>query len=156
MHEPVMLTVAAEGALIDIDSTLFIQAVLFAVMGFIASKLLFRPYLRMREERAAGIEGARDDAERMQAEAAARLTEYEEKLAAARSRAQVEQRKIRSEAADHEREVTDKARAEANKAITSAREKVDSEVEAARNELMPRADELARDMVSKLLEREVA
>lgn len=156
MHEPVMLTLASEGALIDVDSTLLIQFVLFAFMGLVATKLLFRPYLKMREERAAGIEGARDDAERMQAEAAARLADYEDKLAAARGRAAEEQRSIRSEASAHEAEVTGKARAEAQAAITAAKAKVDTEVASARADLMPRADELAREMASKLLGREVA
>jgi F-type H+-transporting ATPase subunit b len=156
MHEQATLMLASSGALIDVDSTLLIQFVLFSFMGLVASRLLFKPYLKMREERAAGIEGAKADAERMQAEAAARLADYEDKLAAARSRAQVEQRKIRAEAATHEHEVTAKARAAANESIASARQTVDREVASARKELMPKADEIARDVASKLLGREVA
>ena len=38
--------------LIDIDFTVFIQLLLFFVVAVIGSRLLFRPYLRMRDERA--------------------------------------------------------------------------------------------------------
>jgi hypothetical protein len=78
---------ASGGALIDIDSTLFIQLGLFALFAFVATRALFRPYLRMREEREAGIEGARALATRLGAEADARLQDYQDKLAAARARA---------------------------------------------------------------------
>jgi len=155
MHEPVLISLAAEHALIDVDSTILIQAVIFAIMGFAATRLLFRPYLKMRDERAAGIEGARAEAERMSAEAEARLADYEHKLEAARAKAHLEQRAIRAEATAHESEVTNKARAEAQKALDAARGTIRTELESARSELMPRADELAREMASKLLGREV-
>jgi len=156
MHQPVVLTLASGGALIDIDSTLFIQLAIFAVFGFVATRVLFRPYLRMREDRVAGIDGARAEATRLAAEADARLADYEAKLAAARTRAGNEQRRIRAEAATHEREVTDKARAEAARTIAEARTTIDAERKAAEAELLPRADAVARQVAGKLLGREVA
>ena len=54
-----------EHPLIDIDHTVWIQLLLFFVVAFIASRLVFRPYLRMRDERTAGIEGARDEGARL-------------------------------------------------------------------------------------------
>ena len=36
-----------EHPLIDIDHTVWIQLVLFFVVAFVSSRLLFRPYLRM-------------------------------------------------------------------------------------------------------------
>jgi F-type H+-transporting ATPase subunit b len=158
MDSTVLLTVAAGGEhpLIDLDLTVLVQFGLFLLTAIIANQLLFKPYLKMRDERSAGIEGARSEADRLSAEADARLTDYEEKLAAARNRANEQRRSIRTEAADHQREVTDKARAEAQKSFTEARTKVEKETEKARGELMPKADELAGDIVSKLLGRKVA
>lgn len=158
MLQPMLGTIAAGGEhpLIDIDGTVLIQFGLFLLMAFLATQWLFKPYLRMRDERTEGIEGARQEAEAFSAEADAKLADYEAKLAAARSRAHQEQRKTRAEAAEYQREVTDKARQEAAKAIEDAQAKVDADTEAARAELMPKADALATEVVSKLLGRKVA
>lgn len=157
MIQPVLLEVASGGEqpLIDLDNTLFIQALVFVIMAFLASKLLFKPYLRMREEREEGIEGARAEAERLTAEADARLADYDGKLKDARERAMGEQRKVRAEAAASEQKLLDATRAEALAAIEESRGKLGTEVETARSELLPKADLLARDMVSKLLGRKV-
>lgn len=142
--------------LIDIDGTVFIQFGLFVVMFFAANKLLFQPYLALRERRIAGIDGARAEADRMSAEADAKLADYEAKLAAARAGAAEEQRKIRAEAAAHEREVTDRGRAAAQQAMDEATARVKAETAAARKDLQPQADAIARRMVTRILGREVA
>jgi len=156
MQQPALQMLASGGALIDIDSTLFIQLGLFALFAFVATRALFRPYLRMREEREAGIEGARAEATRLGAEADARLQDYQDKLAAARARAQNEQRRIRAEAAGHERELTEKARKEGVHSIDEARAQLTTERQAAQKELLPRAEVIARQVATKLLGREVA
>src|SRR5689334_7850641 len=115
MHQ-VISTLAAH-PLIDIDLTVVVQFALFLVIFLISNSLLFQPYLRLRERRKAGIEGARAEAERMTAQADAKLADYEKQLAVARNRANDEGRKVRAEAAAHEKEVTDRARGEAQKSI---------------------------------------
>jgi F-type H+-transporting ATPase subunit b len=157
MTSSVLLTVAAGGEhpLIDIDSTAFLQFGIFVLTALVASRLLFRPYLAMRDRRSAGIDGARADATRMSAEADGKLTAYEAELAAARSRANDERRAIRTEAAEHQRQVTDKARSESIAALEQAKAKVTSETEAARSQLMPRASQLADEIAAKLLGRKV-
>jgi F-type H+-transporting ATPase subunit b len=156
MHSPMLLTLGSEAPIIDVDSTLALQFVLFVTMALVATKWLFRPYLAMRDARTAGIEGARADADQLTAQAAASLANYEDKLAAARARAAAEQRKIRAAAIAHEAEVTGKARTDAAAVVAAARKNVESEIATARGELLPRTDELAREMASKLLGREVA
>ncbi len=158
MTQPMLLTLAsaAEHPLIDIDSTAFIQFAIFVVMALASTQLLFKPYLRMREQRDAGMDGARKDAEALSAEADAKLADYEQKLAAARTRAQEERRKIRGEAAEHLQSITDEARSAAQDAVLAANKKVTAETESARAELLPKADALATQMVTKLLGREVA
>lgn len=157
MHHPVITSVASSGyPLIDLDLTILIQAAIFLLLAILATQLLFKPYLKLREDREEGIEGSRAKAADMSAEADARLADYEQKLAAARTRANDEQRAIRTEAAAHQREVTDKARKESEQAWESARDTVRTQTEKARKELAGRADELAADIATKLLGREVA
>ncbi|HLU68869.1 MAG TPA: ATP synthase F0 subunit B [Kofleriaceae bacterium] len=145
-----------EHPLIDIDHTVWIQLALFLLVALIGSRLLFRPYLKMRDERTAGIEGARDEGARLSAEADARLAHYESQLQAARARAQDERRKVRAEAAAHQREAVERARAEAAAAFEQARARVVRETEAARAQLMPRASQIADELAAKLLGRRVS
>jgi F-type H+-transporting ATPase subunit b len=156
MDQTPIVSLAAGHPLIDIDATVIVQFVLFLVLFAIANRYLFQPYLRLRERRTAGIEGARAEAERMTAQADAKLADYEKQLAIAREGASDEARKIRAEATRHEREVTDRARATAQQAIDGAQAAVRRETEAARSQLLPQADALARSIASKLLGREVA
>jgi len=156
MDQTPIVSLAGGHPLIDVDLTVLVQFVLFLVLFVIANRLLFQPYLQLRERRKAGIEGARAEAERMTAQADAKLADYEKQLAVARDRANEQGRKIRLEAAAHEREVTDAARASAQKAIDEAQATMRSETEAARAQLLPQADALARAISGKLLGREVA
>ncbi len=149
-------SLASGNPLIDIDLTAVVQFVLFLVLLAISNKLLFQPYLALRERRRAGIEGAREEATRMTAQADAKLEEFQKSLAVARDRANDEGRKVRAEASQHERDTTDKARAAAQTTIDEATAKMRTETEAARGQLMPQAEALARSIASKLLGREVA
>lgn len=142
--------------LIDIDLTVVIQFALFLIMFAIGNAFLFQPYLKLRERRKQGIDGARAEAERMSTQADTELADYEKKLAAARTRANEEGRKVRAEAAAHEKTVTDASRAEAQKSIDEATAKMRAETDAARLQLLPQANTLARQIASKLLGREVA
>ncbi len=151
-----LATLASGHPLIDIDLTAVVQFVLFVIMYLIANKLLFQPYLDLRARRKAGIDGARAEAERMTAQADAKLADYEKQLAVARNRANEEGRKVRAEAIAHERDVTDKARTTVQAATTEAQTKMRAETAAARAELLPQAEALARSMASRLLGREVS
>ncbi len=149
-------TIASGHPLIDIDLTAVVQFVLFLLLMAICNKLLFQPYLALRERRKAGVEGARAEAERMTATADAKLADFEKQLAAARDRANEEGRKVRAEAGAAERDATEKARTSAQVSIDEATTKMRSDTEAARKELLPQADMIARSIASKLLGREVA
>src|SRR5262245_8818030 len=153
--DQVLSTLAAH-PLIDIDGTVLVQFALFLILFVLANSLLFQPYLRLRERRKAGIEGARAEADRMTAQADAKLVDYEKQLASARTRANEEGRKVRAEATAHEKSVTDAARAEAQKNLDEAAAKMKTETEAARLQLLPQANALAKQIASKLLGREVA
>jgi F-type H+-transporting ATPase subunit b len=149
-------SLASGHPLIDIDLTVLVQFGLFLILFLVANKLLFQPYLALRERRKAGIDGARGEAERMTAQADAKLADYEKQLASARNRANEEGRKVRAEATTHEKDVTDKARAETQKSIDEATAKMKQETEAARLQLLPQANAMAKQIASKLLGREVA
>jgi F-type H+-transporting ATPase subunit b len=156
MDQSPIVSLAGGHPLIDVDGTVVVQLVLFLVLFVIANRFLFQPYLALRERRRAGIEGAREEAERMTAQADAKLADYEKQLALARDRANEEGRKVRATAAAEERTVTDQARASVQVEIDQAQAKMRSETEAARAQLMPQAEALAKAIAHRLLGREVA
>lgn len=156
MDQTPIVSLAGGHPLIDIDLTVVVQLALFLVLFVIANRFLFQPYLQLRERRRAGIDGARAEAERMTAQADAKLADYEKQLAVARDRANEEGRKIRSQASEDERALLDAARRQAQDAIDAAQATMRRETEAARGELLPQADAIARTISSKLLGREVA
>lgn len=156
MDQTPIVSLASGHPLIDIDLTAVVQFALFLLTMYVSNKLLFQPYLQLRERRKAGIDGARAEAERMTSEADTKLADYEKKLAVARERAGEEGRKIRLAAAEYEKKVTDEARKTAQDAVESAQKKMREETEAARAQLLPQAEALARTISSKLLGREVA
>src|SRR3954471_19739378 len=131
MDQTPIVSLAAGHPLIDIDATVIVQFVLFLVLFVIANRFMFQPYLRLRERRRAGIEGARAEATRMTAQADPKLADYEKQLAVAREGASDEARKIRAEASRIEREETDRARDKAQKALDEAQATVRRETEAA-------------------------
>lgn len=120
------------------------------------NKFLFQPYLKLRARRKLGIEGAKAEADRIAAQAEAKLADYETQVRQARGRANEDGRKIRAEAAAHEKSVTDASRAAAQKALEDATAKMRTEADAARLQLLPQANALARQIASRLLGREVS
>jgi F0F1-type ATP synthase membrane subunit b/b' len=110
----------------------------------------------MRAARSEGIEGAREEAARMEDQAKAQVVDYETRFAKAKTKANDERAKVRNEAAERERDITDAARRETETAVESARKTLDVEASAARKSLEPRAQEIARTIASKVLGREVA
>jgi F0F1-type ATP synthase membrane subunit b/b' len=142
--------------LIDLDSTVFIQLVVFIITALVLSRFLFRPFLAMRAQRHVGIEGAREEAGRMDDQAKAQIADYDTRFAKAKSKANDERAKVRNEAAERERVITDAARKETDAAIESARQTLGTEAATARKSLEPRAQEIARSIAQKVLGREVA
>jgi F-type H+-transporting ATPase subunit b len=142
--------------LIDVDGTLFVQFALFLIMLAVLSRSLFRPYLKLRDERHKSIEGAREEAGKMQERARGVNADYDAKLTRARQRGAEERQRLRAEGAIHERQVLGAARDEAHKALTEARTRIGAEAESARELLTKESTVLARQIVKKILGREVA
>ncbi|HEY2747631.1 MAG TPA: ATP synthase F0 subunit B [Polyangia bacterium] len=142
--------------LIDVDGTLFVQFAFFVIMLAVLSRFLFRPYLKMRDARHKGIEGAREEASAMQERARQTNADYDAKLTKARLRGAEERARLRGEGAIHERQVLGAARDEAQKTLDAARGKIAADAGRARETLTAESTTLARQIVKKILGREAA
>jgi F-type H+-transporting ATPase subunit b len=158
VHELVLAAAvpAKDPPVIDLDSTVFLQLGIFLVTAFILSQLLFKPYLRVKAAREAGIEGAKDEARRMEEEAKAKVAQYETAYGRAKVTAQAERVKLHGEAMERERQITGAAFKSSQGAVEDARKNLETEAAKARAALEPRAQEIARAIAKKVLGREVA
>jgi F-type H+-transporting ATPase subunit b len=138
---------------VDVDGTLLIQGGLFLVMVVALDGLLFKPWLAVQERRRESTRGALETAERLQAEAQARAEEYERRLRAAREQAQDVRSAARKEGQAEQAGRLAAARDAARHDIEAARAKTAGEAERARSALAGRVDELAREIVAKILGR---
>ena len=142
--------------LIDVDGTILVQLGLFLVLAVVLTKLLWKPYLRVRAERVNRVDGYRKDAARMEAEAAARLARAEADLAEARRVGSGERAVARAEAHAREQTLIAEAQTEAQRVLATARGKLDATVAVERARLEAGARDVATQAARRILGREVA
>src|SRR5882724_5083951 len=146
---------AHEPQLIDVDGTIFVQLAVFLLLVALLYRFLWKPYLRVREVRVTRVEGYREEAARLQAEADARMARLEADLAEARRIGSGERTVARVEAQAREQTLMAEAQAAAQKMLANARAELEATVAGERAKLQQKAAELGRDAAKKILGREV-
>ena len=147
---------AAEPQLLDIDGTVFIMLGIFLVLLLILWQFLWKPYLRVRDERVARTEGARAKAAELDAETATRLARIESELAEARRIGNAEMAKLRQEAQAKEQQIIVESQAAARTMLAEARSKLDASVATEKANLQMETGRLAREIAEKALGRRLA
>src|SRR5262249_20154438 len=137
--------------LIDLDGTVLIQLGFFLLLWIVLWKLLFQPFLKVRDDRAHGIEGSRQKAAEMEASARDAVKKYDEAFNRAKLRGAEERQKLRAEAAAHERQVLGAAREEAQRALGAARAKISSDSDKAKQQLDTQASLIAKQVAGRIL-----
>jgi F-type H+-transporting ATPase subunit b len=145
-----------EPQLIDLDGTVFIQLGLFFLLMLVLRQFLWRPYLKIRGERDTRVDGYREQASKLEAEAASRLAKAEAALAEARRVGAGERAEARSVAQKRENEVLAQANAAAQKALAEARARVSAALQTERAKLQQTAAEVGLRVARKILGREVS
>lgn len=146
---------AAGGVNIDFDRTFLVQMVLFVMLMLVLSPLLFRPLLRLFEERENRTEGAREDAREMQQMAAELLTRYEDELGRVQQVAAVEREKLRTETLHLEAKILEEARRATTTIVEEGRKHVEVEVVRMRAALEQQTNQISRQIAQRVLGREV-
>lgn len=148
--------VLSGGSPIDLDGTFFLQMAIFFAAFFILKTLVFGPVMKVMDARSEAVDGAREDAARMNAEIAEKKADFESKLRKVKHEQGRERELQRAEAQKLARELTDKARSEAARTLSAAKARLDSEAGRARETAEQQVPALAREIASKLLDRSVA
>jgi F-type H+-transporting ATPase subunit b len=142
--------------MISLDFSVFYQIVIFLVLWVILSRVLFHPYLTVLEERERETSGAHYDIEALEHEGARLKAEYEEQLARAQAAGNAVKEAILQEARQQRERIISQAREEATVLLDKVRGEVQAQVEKERQRAMAEIGEVAREMVSKILGRNVA
>ncbi len=145
-----------EPQLIDLDGTAFIQLGLFLFLLVVLRQFLWRPYLKVLGERTTRVDGYKQEAVRLEAEAAERLAKAEAALAEARRVGAGERAEARAVAHKREQELMAAANAAAQKTLADARARVAATLTVERAKLQQTASEVGMQAARKILGREVA
>lgn len=144
---------AAEAGFINLDRSLLVQAVNFALLVFILWRLLYRPFVAKMEERTRAIRASLEEAQAARAEAQRQLEEYRAKLEAVHAEAQAIREAALREAAEEQRRILDAARQEAARIVELGRAEIEQDVRRARDELRREVGELAVTVAERLIRK---
>jgi F-type H+-transporting ATPase subunit b len=150
-----LTSLLAEGALVDLDGSVFVELVLFFVLFLILNFLVFKPMIRLFAAREARIDGAVEEAKRQTREAAGFSGEIEEARRKQRAEAAAAREKIRVEGAKSERAILDNARKETAQLVAETDAKLAEEAKIARATIATQTPVLAKQIAGKLLGRDV-
>lgn len=154
----VALPAAAAGDL-ELMPTGWITAILlvaFVAIVFPLNGLIFRPLLRVMDEREDKIAGARRRAAHVEGQATDALARYEDALRGAREESMLERRAQLEAARSDLLTTTRRAKAEAMQELENAREELDASLRDARETLREGSEELARLAAERILGRSLS
>jgi F-type H+-transporting ATPase subunit b len=130
--------------------------VLVIVLHFFLKYSFFRPLERVLKARYEASEGARRRAEEMVALAAAKTSEYEAAMRAARAEVYQAQEELHGKLEEERKAGVAAARASADEAIQQAKRQLAADVEAAKKELAQESDAMAVQIADVVLGRSAA
>jgi len=141
--------------MISLDYSVVYQIVLFLVLWLILSKLLFRPYLGLLEERERKTIGTERDSTDLEHEGARLRAQYEEKIAQAQADGYAAKEAILQQARQQREKVLNQAREEALAMLEGVRREVGSQIQKERQLAAAEIRMIAQEMASKVLGRNV-
>jgi F-type H+-transporting ATPase subunit b len=141
--------------MISLDYSVVYQIVLFLVLWLILSKLLFRPYLGLLEERERKTTGTQHDSTDLEHEGARLRAQYEEKIAQAQADGYAAKEAIVQQARQQREKLLNQAREEALAMLEGVRREVESQIQKERQLAATEIRTIAQEMASKVLGRNV-
>jgi len=142
--------------LIEINFTLIIQMINFFLLIFILNKILYKPILKILEEREQRIEGQQQQAKKIIEDGQVILTDYNKKLYDAKIDAMNTKNAARNEASEQANGIIEDSRKKSEEIITRMQQEMASELTQAKKELDPELSVMAATIAQQILGRKVA
>jgi F-type H+-transporting ATPase subunit b len=140
---------------VDLPKLLF-QVINFLILLYLLNRFLFKPVLRLLDEREARIKKGLEDAEAAARDRQLAEAEREAAVTEARKEAQSMLARANKIAEDTRSEILGEARSEADKLVERAREEITAEKERAMAELRTHVANLALDAAGKLVRSQMS
>ncbi len=141
--------------MIDLNFTVIFQLAIVLILMVALSSLVFKPFLRVVEERKDWIEGAEKKARALQQRSEELMERYRDSMSAAQAQGASIREEIRKEGLTQETEILQKAMKEANQFLEGMKGKIQEESQAARASLRLQARNLSRELAEKMLGRSI-
>ncbi len=141
--------------MVDIDSSLFIQIINFLALIFILNALLYKPILGIMDRRKGIFDSTEAEIKRLQDTIDQKMTEYEAKIAQAKSEAMAQRGEIQKEGAEKGKEILDGAKVEIQKMMDDFQVRLTQEVDGARTVLRSQSERISKEIAEKVLGRSV-
>ncbi|MEN6476316.1 MAG: ATP synthase F0 subunit B [Syntrophaceae bacterium] len=142
--------------MIELNWSIFVQMFNFLLLMFILNKILYKPILKVLEEREKKIGDGQQEVKELAAQGNKLVATYNEKLQAAKVEAMASKGNARKQAVEQVNVIIQDARGKAEQEILQVRQRVASEIEAAKKELEPELASMAATIAEQVLGRKVA
>jgi len=141
--------------MIDFVYTVLVQIVAFLALWFFLSKILFKPFIALLEERENRSEGLKAAAASLVAEGERLRADYESAIAKANEEGAAVKETLLQEARQTRERLLAESRAQAADRMTAVREDIKNEMAKSRALALQEAAVIARQMAEKVLGRMV-
>ena len=139
--------------MISLDSSIIPAIIIFLLLIIALDSLLFRPLMRVQAERESRTSGLLIETQKQVDRHVDLFSRYQASLKNARLQGYRHQEQVRAQAMKKRAEVLESARSNAEQLIQDSRASIQSQVATAKEQLGRDAQEIARNIVSTILQR---
>jgi F-type H+-transporting ATPase subunit b len=139
--------------MIELNLTVIFQLAIVLILMVALSGMVFKPFLRVLQERRDWVEGAEKKARELQQRTEELMERHRDSMSAAQAQGASVREEIRKEGLAREADILQKALEEANRFLEEMKGKIQEESQAARAGLRFHARNLSREIAAKLLGR---
>ncbi len=142
--------------MIEVNFTLLIQMFNFFLLIYVLNKVLYKPILKILDERDERIAGGQEKAKKLIEDGQQIFSNYNQKLHNAKVDAIAAKNAIRNEAVGQANEIIDGARKKAEDIVADVQKEMTEEIARVKKELEPELGIMASTIAQQILGRKVA
>lgn len=141
--------------MISLDYSVVYQVILFVIVWLVLTRILFRPYLKLLEEREHRTAGTEQESTALTEEGERLKGQYRELIAQAQASGIAAKESILQEARQQREKLISQAREEAARILEQVRTEIQRQIEKEKVLAVTEAAVIAKEMASKVLGRRV-
>ncbi len=142
--------------MIELNWTFFVQIFNFLLLMFILNKILYKPILKVLDEREARIVGGQEKAKKLLDESQGILKSYNDKLYSAKIDAMTVKNSSRKQAVGEANVIIEDARRNAETIVVDVQKEMAEEIARVKSELEPEIGVMAGTIAQQILGRKIA